>query len=232
MVFRRRLHVPHVARVPVQVAGLDGIGDRVLVADRAACGVDEPRALLEVLEQVRVHEPARALVQGAVDRDDVALRDKVLAEGRSVFSADPFPNEVGRAHLEVVDAARVDLLRGVLGQRVVVVVQQLLAVERHEALEHAEADAARAERADDLALEVERVARDLGDLPVAALDHLVRGHEVADEEEDRHDDVLRDGDDVRARHLHHLDVPLHRRIEVDVVRADTGSDAHLQVLRL
>jgi hypothetical protein len=95
MVLRRRLNVPHVARVPVQVAGLHGVGDGVLVADRAARGVDEPRTLLEVLEQVRVYEPARALVQRAVDRDDVALRDKVLAAGRSMFSAGSFLKPVG-----------------------------------------------------------------------------------------------------------------------------------------
>jgi hypothetical protein len=94
MVLRRRLDVPHIARVSVQVAGLDGVGDRVLVANRAARGVDEPRALLEVLEQVRVNEPARALVQRAVDRDDVALRDKVLEERNMVLSDAPFQEKV------------------------------------------------------------------------------------------------------------------------------------------
>ena len=80
-------------------------------------------------------------------------------------------------------------------KRVVVVVQQLLRVERHKTLEHAVADTARADRADDLALEIVRVARDVGHLPVAARDLLVRGHEVAHEEKDVHHDVLRDGDD-------------------------------------
>jgi hypothetical protein len=82
-----------------------------------------------------------------------------------------------------------------------------------------------------LALEVERVARNLGDGPVAALDHLVRGDEVADEEEDAHHDVLRDGDDVGAGDLEDLDPALDGRVEVDVVRADAGGDAELEVLR-
>lgn len=92
-----------------------------------------------------------------------------------------------------------------LGQRCVVVVQKLLAVKRHQALEDAEANAARTDGADDLALEIKRVARNLADLPVAALDLLVRRDEVADEEEDGHHNVLRDGDDVRASNLEHLD---------------------------
>ncbi len=102
-------------------------------------------------------------------------------------------------------------------ERVVVVVQQLLGVERHEPLEHPVANAARADRADDLALEVERVARDVRYLPIAALDHLVRGHEVAHEQEDAHHDVLRDGHDIRACHLQHLDLLLDCRVQVYVV---------------
>lgn len=70
---RRGLHVPHVARVPVELAGLECGGDVLGDADRAARGVDEPGAGLEVREEVGVYEPARALVQGRVDRDDVAL---------------------------------------------------------------------------------------------------------------------------------------------------------------
>lgn len=62
--------------------------------------------------------------------------------------------------------------------------------------------------------------------------YLVSGNEVADEQEDAHDDMLGDGHDVRARDLEHLDTPLDGRIEVDVVRADTSSDADLEVLRL
>ena len=57
-------------------------------------------------------------------------------------------------------------------KRVVVVVEQLLAVERLQALQDAVADTAGANGADDLALEIERVARDRGHLPLAALDHL------------------------------------------------------------
>lgn len=115
---------------------------------------------------------------------------------------------------------------------VVVVVQQLLGVERLETLQDTVADAARAERADDFAFEVERVARDVRHPPLATLDHLMRGHEVAHEEEDVHDDVLRDGDDVGACNLQDLDVPLDGGIEVDVVGPNTGGDTDLEVLGL
>ena len=74
------------------MAALDRLSNRVLVADRAARGVDDPRALLEVLEQLSVDEAARALVQGAVDGDDIALGDKLF---------------------QVLDAAGTDLLGSV-----------------------------------------------------------------------------------------------------------------------
>ena len=211
VVLRRGLHVPHVPGVARELSALQRRGDSILVADRAARGVHEPRALLEALEQLRVHEPARALVQRAVDSDDVTLRDELL---------------------EVRHAARADGLARGVGQRRVVVVEELLAVEGLEALEDAIANATSADGADDLALEVKRVTRDVGDLPVATLDHLVRGHEVAHEQEDAHHDVLRDGDDVRAGHLEHLDARVDGRVQIDVVGADARRDADLEVLRL
>ena len=117
-------------------------------------------------------------------------------------------------------------------ERIVVVVQKLLGVKRLQTLQHTVPNAARAERANDLAFEVKRVARNVGHLPLAALDHLVRGQEVADEQEDVHDDVLRDGDDVRASHLEDLNVALDGGVEVDVVGTDARGDTDLEVLRL
>lgn len=230
VVARRRLHVPHVARVPGELPALQGGLDRLRVADRATRGVDEicalPRKrvsisdassesawtnLLEVLEQVGVDEPAGALVEGCVDGDNVTLRDHLL---------------------EVLDAARPDCLLAVGREVGEVEVQVLLGVERRESLEHTVTDAARADRADDLALEVERVARDLGDLPVTACDLLVRGHEVAHEEQDAHHDVLSDRGHVRARHLDDIDVLLGGGVEVNMVGTDTGGDRDLEVLGL
>ena len=78
VVLRGRLDIPDITSIAVDLTALDGSSDSVLVADRATRGVDEPCALLEVLEQLLVHEPARPLVQRAVDGDDVALRDEVF----------------------------------------------------------------------------------------------------------------------------------------------------------
>ena len=58
------------------------------------------------------------------------------------------------------------------GEGVVVVVEELLAVEGQETLQDAVADTARTDGADDLALEVVRGARNIRDLPVTTLDHL------------------------------------------------------------
>lgn len=66
-------------QLTVEEPALDRRSNIVLVADGATGGVDEPRALLEGLQKLRVDEPARALMQGAVDRDHVALSsDKPL----------------------------------------------------------------------------------------------------------------------------------------------------------
>lgn len=164
-----------------------------------------------MLQQVSVDEAASALVEGYVHSDNVTLRDQLL---------------------EIFNAARTDRLFAVLREATEVVVQVLLGVEGHEPLKDAVADAARADGANDLALEVECVARDLGDLPVPALNLLVGGYEVAHEEQDAHHDVLSDRGHVRARHFDDIDVLLGGGVEVDVVRTDTGGDRELEVLGL
>ena len=62
--------------------------------------------------------------------------------------------------------------------------------------------------------------------------YFVSRNKVPDEEEDGHDDVLGDRDDIRAGDFQNLDVVVDSSIEVDVVRADTGRNTKLQVLGL
>jgi hypothetical protein len=50
-----RLDIPDIPGVSIELATLDGLGDRLLVADRATSGVHEPCALLEVLEKFGIH---------------------------------------------------------------------------------------------------------------------------------------------------------------------------------
>ena len=62
--------------------------------------------------------------------------------------------------------------------------------------------------------------------------NLVGGDKVADEQKDAHDDVLGNGDDVRAGDLENLDALLDGRVQIDVVGTDTSRDTDLEVLRL
>ena len=56
--------------------------------------------------------------------------------------------------------------------------------------------------------------------------------EVADEDEDGHDDVFGNGDDVGAGHFGNRDpsIGLVGGVEVDVIGSNTGSDGELEVL--
>ena len=60
----------------------------------------------------------------------------------------------------------------------------------------------------------------------------MRRDKVADEQEDAHDDVLGDRDDVGASDLEHLDALLRRGVEVNMVGPHTSSDTNPEVLRL
>lgn len=213
VVLGRRLGEPDVTAVAAEVAGLEGLGDVLLDDDRAAGGVDEPSAGLHLGDEVLVEQTAGLLVQGAVDSDDVALGEHLL---------------------EGVNAAAADLLLDLRGQRLVVVVEELLAVEGLQAAQDALANAADGDGADDLALEVELVLGDSRDVPLAVADLVVCGDEVADQEEDGHDDVLGDGDDVGAGDFGNGDtaVGLVGGVQVDVVRADTSGDGELELLGL
>ena len=67
--------------------------------------------------------------------------------------------------------------RGTLtgGERGIVVVEEFFAIEGHETLQDAVADTSGADGADDLVLEIKRIACDFRDLPVTTLDHLKSG---------------------------------------------------------
>ena len=151
-------------------------------------------------------------MEWAVDGDNVALRQHLL---------------------EVLHTPAANLLLLLGRQRLVVVVEQLLAVEGLQATEDTLTDTANSDGTDDLVLEIVLVLGDGSDVPVARSNLLVGRDEVADEDEDGHDDVLGDGDDVGAGDLSDGDtaVGLVGSVEVDVVGTDTGSDGDLEVLR-
>jgi hypothetical protein len=171
------------------------------------------RTRLHLVNEVLVEETAGLLVQRAVDGDNVTLCEHLL---------------------EVLDAAAANLLLLLGAERLVVEVEQLLAVEGLQAAEDTLADTADGNGADDLALEIELVLGSLGDVPVSTGDLLAGRTEVADEGEDGHDNVLGDGDNVGAGDFGNGDatVGLVGLVQVDVVRTDTGGDGDLEVLAL
>jgi hypothetical protein len=169
--------------------------------------------LLHLGDEVLVEQTAGLLVQWAVDGDYIAL-GKHLLEGVNT------------------PAANLLLLGGV--ERLVVKVQKLLAVKSLETTEHTLADTANGNGTHDLVLEVVLVLRNRGNVPVASGNLLVSWDEVTDEEQDGHDNVLSDGNDVGSRDLGDGDtsVGLVCGIEIDVVGSDTSGNGNLQLLGL
>lgn len=141
---------------------------------------------------------------------------------------------LGKHLLEVLNTPAANLGLLLSRQRLVVVVEELLAVEGLETAQDTLTDTANSDGTDNLALKVELVLGGSGNVPLTSLDLLVGGNEVADEGEDGHDDVLSDGDDVGTSHLSDGDttVGLVSGIEINVVGTNTGGDGNLQVLGL
>jgi hypothetical protein len=213
VVTRSGLGEPDITTVTGKVAGLEGGSDILLDDDGATGGVDEVRALLHLGEELLVEETLGLLMERAVDGDNITL---------------------GKHLLKVLDATAADLLLLLGAEGLVVEVQKLLAVEGLQPPEDTLTDTADSDGTDDLVLEVILLLGDGGDVPLTTLDLLVGGDEVADEGEDGHDDVLSNGDDVRAGNLGDGDtaVGLVGGIQIDVVRADTSGDGDLEVLGL
>lgn len=204
---------PDITTVSAEVARLEGLSDILLDNDGTASGVDEPSTGLHLRNEVLVEETAGLLVQGAVDGDNVTLGEHLL---------------------EILNTTATDLLLSLGREGLVVVVEKLLAVEGLETAEDTLTDTADSDGTDDLTLEVELVLGDGSDVPVAVLDLFVGRDEVADEEEDGHDDVLSDGDDVRASDLSNGDTAVGGvgGVQVNVIGTNTGSDGELELLGL
>ena len=173
----------------------------------------EKLTLLHLGDEFLVEQATSLLVQGAVDGDNITLSKHVL---------------------EVLDATAANLLLNLGAQRLVVVVEELLAVEGLQTAEHTLTDTADSDGTDNLALEVELVLSDSSDVPVAVADLVVGGDEVADQSKDGHDDVLGNRDDVATSDLGDGDtaVGLVGSVQVNVVGTNTGGDSELQVLGL
>lgn len=167
--------------------------------------------LLHLGNEVLVEQAASLLVQGAVDGDNVTL---------------------GQHLLEVVDATAANLLLNLRGQGLVVVVKQLLAVEWLKTAQDTLTDTTNSDGTDNLALEVILILGGASNVPLTGLDHLVGGDKVTDEDQDGHENVLGNRDDVGAGNLSDSDtaIGLVCGVQVDVVGTDTSSDGELELL--
>jgi hypothetical protein len=213
VLFGRGLGKPHITTIAGEVAGLESLCDILLDDNGTASGVDEIRALLHLADKFLVEETLGLLMQRAVDCDNVTLGDELL---------------------EGIDTAGTNLLFNLGAQRLVVVVQKLLAVERLEATKDTLSNAADGNCADNLALEVVLLLGGRSDIPVTGLNLLVSGDEVTDEHQNSHDNMLSDGDDIAASDFGNGDATVGRvgSVEVDVVGTDTGGDGELEILGL
>lgn len=229
VVLRRWLREPDVATVSAEVTGLESLGDVLLDDDGATRGVDKPRAclnqrclapylkalhtLLHLGNQILVEQAAGLLVQRAVDGDNVALAEHLL---------------------EAIDSPGADFLLDLGLERLVIEVEELLALERLQSPQDTLADSANSNRTHDLVFQVVFVLGDLRNVPVPALDLLVGRDEVADKGEDGHDDMLGNGNDVGPSDFGNGNaaIGLVRGIEVDVVGPNAGSNGNLELLGL
>lgn len=201
--------VPDVTTVARQVSTVDGLGNSLSIADGTSSSVDEPSARLERADVVLVDQVDGLLVQWAVDGNHITLAQKVL---------------------EVVDSAHAHLLGSFSRQLGVVIIEKLLGGKGNHSLQDSVSNTSGANGTDDLVLQVKGVSRNLRDLPVAADSLGVTDIVVAHQNQNRHYDVLGDGDYIGARNLGDGDLVLVGGVEVDVVRSDTGSDTELEVL--
>lgn len=116
----------------------------------------------------------------------------------------------------------------------IIEVQQLLAVEWLQTSQDTLTNSSNSNSTNDLTLKIELVLGSGSNVPFSGLDLFMCGHEVTDENQDGHDDVLSDRYDVGSGNLCDGDttIGLVGSIEIDVVRSNTGCDGNLEVLGL
>ena len=196
----RREHVEGGAR---ELPRADRLDQRVLVDERAARRVDEPRAVAHLGDRLAVDQAARLVRQRGVERDDVGGAEQLLERLRLLDA-------------EVAEAVAPD--EGVVGDDV------------HRKAERTACDllpdAPEPDHAEGLARELD--AAPARALPAALLERRVRLRDVARERDDQADRLLRRRDDRRLGRVRDDDPPAGRRVDVDVVDPDPRPADHLQ----
>lgn len=162
-------------------------------------------------DEIFVEETPGLLMQRAIDGHDIALRQHLL---------------------QILNASASNLLLQLRLKGLIIKIQQLLAIKRFQPPQNAFTDATDGHGADDFVLEIVFAFGDGGDVPIALCDLFVGGDEVADEDEDGHDDVFGDGDDVGAGDFGDGDAAIGfvGGVEVDVVGADASGNGEFELL--
>ena len=208
-----RLREPDISTVSAEVARLEGLSDIFLDHNGTTGSVHEPRARLHLSNELLVEETLGAFVERAVDSNNVTLG-----------------NHVGK----VLDTAAANFLLGLGAQSLVVVVEELLAVEGLQTAKDTLANTANTDSSHYLVLKVEFVLGHSSNIPLTIADLVMGGDKVANEGQNGHQDMFGHGHDVGASNLCHGDatVGLVGGVQIDVIGANTGSDGNLQVLGL
>ena len=149
-------------------------------------------------------------VKGCVDRDDIAD-----------------PHHVFHTRMP----GKIELLFHRFRQAVTVEVMEVH-VEWFQPTQHGKTNTSRRDRADVHTFHVIRTRHTIGDVPAPLYHPLVGRDVVAHEAKNHHDDVFGDADRVAISDFYDSYSALTRRLQVDMVRTDAGSDCKLEVLRL
>src|SRR5918999_5477361 len=184
------------------VAAAHGLGQRVLVDETAAGGIDDEHALLGDGELVLADETQRVRGLRQMDRDHIGPAQQVLAVGE------------------------LDAQLGGAGRGDVRVVGDQVDAERGEPLGDELADLAETDDADGLAVQLD--ARERTALPLALPQGRVGRRDVPRGGEQQRDRVLGGGDDVGRGRVDDHDAARGGGGDVDVVQADAGTGDDLQ----
>ena len=167
--------------------------------------------LLHFRNQFLIEQAASLLVQRTVDGDNITLSQHLF---------------------QVIYASAANFFLNLRLERLVVKVQQLLAVKWLESSQHAFADTPDSDCAHDLILEIVFVLCNRGDIPVSTRDLLMSWNKVANEGEDGHENMLCHGYHIGTSDFSDCDatVGFVPSIKVNVVGSNARSDGKFELL--
>lgn len=121
--------------------------------------------------------------------------------------------------LELFDTVTANFFRLLFTQRLVVEVEELLAVKRFKSAQDALTDTTNTNGTNDLVLEIILLLGDGSNIPVTSLHLLVGGNKVSNQYQDGHNNVLSNRDDITASDFgdRNTAISLVGKVKVDVV---------------